>query len=92
MKSRSPYIVDILETSTKDLVLVVEDRTGTKHHINCLLDEYNKYANGELIQKAFPNMSLANRELIISGYTEEMWDQLMMYEDDDIGCNTDNYF
>ena len=89
MKFASHYILDILEPSTQELVLLVEDRMGGKHHINCLKTEYNDYSKGMLIQKAFPNMTSANRELLISGYTEDMWNQLMLDEFDDIGDNYD---
>lgn len=89
MKFASHYIIDILEPTTQELVLVVEDRMGGKHHINCLKSEYDNYTNGMLIQQAFPNMSPANRELLISGYTEDMWNQLMLDEFDDIGDNYD---
>lgn len=89
MKFASHYIIDILEPTTQELVLVVEDRMGGKHHINCLKNEYDNYVGGMLIQQAFPNMSPVNRELLISGYTEDMWNQLMMDEFDDIGNNYD---
>ena len=45
MKFASHYIIDILEPSTQELVLLVEDRMGGKHHINCLKTEYNDYSN-----------------------------------------------
>jgi hypothetical protein len=32
---------------------------------------------GEYIQTAFPYLTSAERELIISGYTEEMWNDLI---------------
>lgn len=38
------------------------------------------YQNGELIQKAFPNLSAAEREFYKSGITDEEWQ--MMFEDE----------
>lgn len=38
------------------------------------------YQNGELIQKAFPNLSAAEREFYKSGITDEEWQ--IMFEDD----------
>ena len=38
------------------------------------------YQNGELIQKAFPNLSQAEREFYKTGITDEEWQ--MMFEDE----------
>ena len=38
------------------------------------------YQNGELIQKAFPNLSPAEREFYKNGITDEEWQ--MMFEDE----------
>lgn len=38
------------------------------------------YQNGELIQKAFPNLSPAEREFYKTGITDEEWQ--MMFEDE----------
>ena len=33
-----------------------------------------KYANGALIQDAFPNLSASDRKFIMTGVTDEEWD------------------
>lgn len=38
------------------------------------------YQNGELIQKAFPNLTAAEREFYKSGITDEEWQ--IMFEDE----------
>jgi len=38
--------------------------------------DYEAYENGELIQNCFPYLSMEQREIIISGLTDEMWGNL----------------
>ena len=44
-------------------------------------EQYERYRKGELIQKAFPNLSLDDREFILTGATPEEWNAA--YKDDD---------
>lgn len=37
-------------------------------------EQLSRYFSGELIQKCFPNLSIGDREFILSGITEEEWD------------------
>ena len=38
----------------------------TVHSVNCREEQYNKYCNGELAQVAFDDLSVTEREQIIS--------------------------
>jgi hypothetical protein len=40
------------------------------------------YANGALLQDAFPHLSADDREFIKSGITKEEWDELFMIEEE----------
>ncbi len=42
------------------------------------LDDYNA---GTLVQQAFPNLDMSQREFILTGTTQEEWDE--MFKDDD---------
>lgn len=44
------------------------------HKIQINIDEYNNWLSGTLAQKAFPNMSEADRELLISGVCGKCFD------------------
>jgi len=38
-------------------------------------DQYSDWVNGELIQNVVPNLPVGDCEFLISGITEEEWDQ-----------------
>ena len=39
-------------------------------------EQVQAYMNGALIQNAFPNLSADDREFIMTGITEEIWDNI----------------
>ena len=43
-------------------------------------NEYNKWQDGELVQRAFPSMNKHEREMLISGTHPHCWDE--MFADD----------
>lgn len=47
------------------------------------MDGYAAWHGGELIQDAFPELSAAQREQLITGYHEACWDALFNHEDDE---------
>lgn len=59
----------------------------------CVCNEYEvwsldrqavtKWQEGELIQKAFPDMSMQDREILISGTHPACWEKLFPGEDSD---------
>lgn len=52
------------------------------HFITVDIKDYEKWQNGELIQNAFPYLSAAKRELLITGICPTCWDTLMTTEED----------
>ena len=45
-------------------------------------DAYNAWRNGELIQRAFPNLTTNERELLMTGTHSSCWDKMFAEEDD----------
>ena len=43
--------------------------------------QLEKWANGEIIQNVFPNLSADDREFLISGSTAEEWEKFYSEED-----------
>ena len=54
--------------------------TGKSYSVTVDSEDYFKWVNGELAQRAFPYLSVADREFLISGISPEGWDQL--FEDE----------
>lgn len=48
--------------------------------------EMTKYMQGELIQKAFPTLSDGDREFILTGITDEEWNETFADDETEWGC------
>jgi hypothetical protein len=48
-------------------------QSGRPFEIKTKLSDANAWANGELIQKAFPYLNSEDREILITGYDNECW-------------------
>ena len=46
---------------------------GKKQIVTVNSEDYDKWENGELIQKAFPYLSASDREALITGICDECW-------------------
>ena len=57
-------------------LLKVTDIEGGKHQFQVETEAYKKWKGGELIQRCFPKLSIVEREIIISGYTDEIWKKI----------------
>jgi|TARA_R110002126_G_scaffold248758_1_gene391562 hypothetical protein len=49
----------------------------TTMELDITMDQYARWRGGELIQQAMPNLTLDEREFIITGITKTCWDKLM---------------
>ena len=56
-------------------------KCGTEHHIIVKAKALREYKHGPLIQRAFPNMSADDREILTSGMCGECFDQMFEEED-----------
>ena len=49
--------------------------------LDVTLEQIDRWKGGELIQNVFPHLSPADREFIVTGTTDEEWEQLNVCED-----------
>jgi hypothetical protein len=60
------------------IIILVKDVKGGEHELGPVNHvDLNFYVQGGHVQSAFPYLSVDERELIISGYTKEMWDDMV---------------
>ena len=70
-------IKDVYEIQDSEWVtLEVVDNDNVSHFMDVKAIDYAAYENGELIQSCFPYLSNEQREIIISGLTDDMWGTL----------------
>lgn len=50
--------------------------TGDEYSVTVPREGFLRWRNGELTQKAFPNVPACDREFLISGTSPRGWDQL----------------
>lgn len=48
--------------------------------LNITQEQIEKYAGGALIQHAFPNLTPDEREFVLTGITQEEWDEIFPEE------------
>lgn len=58
------------------ITLHVEDLSGEIHYMDVKEIDLYAYEDGELIQNCFPYLTIEQREIIISGMTQDMWDEM----------------
>lgn len=66
----------ITKTST------LSGKTRTRE-IDCTQEQINAWIGGELIQRAMPHLSDDDREFIMTGITQEEWDEEFGDDEDD---------
>ena len=49
--------------------------------LDVTLEQIARWQGGELIQNVFPRLSPSDREFIVTGTTDEEWEQLNVCED-----------
>jgi hypothetical protein len=70
--------------------------TGTVYTIDLPITEeqYNRWMNGDLVQDVFETLSDSQREFLISGITEEEWNEYIVeqgYDEEEcVGCGGDS--
>ena len=59
------------------LITRTSELSGDEHtrDIPVTQEQYNNWRNGMLIQKAMPNISIEDREFLMTGVTEEEWEE-----------------
>ena len=75
-------IIDVYETDNSGWVTIeVVDAVGESHYMDVKQLDLDAFEDGELIQNAFPYLTNEQRELIITGLTDDMWGD--MFPDDE---------
>lgn len=70
-------IKDVYETDNSGWVtLEVIDMANELHYVDVKQTDLDAFEDGALIQDAFPYLTNEQRELIITGITEEMWGEM----------------
>jgi hypothetical protein len=64
------------------LITRISPYSGKKNtkDINVTEEQLNNWANGMLIQRAMPNVSIDDREFIINGMTKEDYEEMQIEE------------
>lgn len=57
---------------------------NTLYHVVVDIDGYNQWKNGMVIQKALPNLSAGDRELLISQTCNTCWKEMFKDDEDDL--------
>jgi len=70
---RDTRIQGITELKDGWATLVVLDLEGVNHFMDVKQIDLVAYQDGAYIQDAFPYLTVDQRELILTGMTEEMW-------------------
>lgn len=65
------------------VTLTVTDIMGDNHYMDVKQIDLDAFEDGALIQNAFPYLTLEQRELILTGLTEDMWND-MFGEDEEL--------
>lgn len=60
--------------------LVIRDVLGHKHELTVDAEGLAAWQLGKHIQEALPNLTAAQRELLITGIPESMWDDMFSEE------------
>jgi hypothetical protein len=69
----------VQENTALEGVIIVEvlDYENEPHRFAVPEEGYNKWLNNEdLIQNCFPKLTKDEREIFITGFTEEMWNEI----------------
>ena len=73
---RDTRIQGITELKDGWATLVVLDLEGVNHFMDVKQIDLAAYQDGELVQSAFPYLTPGQRELLVTGITDEMWDDM----------------
>jgi hypothetical protein len=76
-------IKDVYETDNSGWVtLEVVDMVNESHYVDVKQIDLDAFEDGALIQDAFPYLTNDQRELIMTGLTDEMWDDMFPNEEE----------
>ena len=77
-------IIDVYETNNSGWVTIeVIDVANESHYMDVKQLDLDAYEEGALIQDAFPYLTNEQREIIISGMTDDMWGDMFPNDEEE---------
>jgi hypothetical protein len=76
------FIIHKFEPSNEWVTIQVNDILNDAHYIDVKVVDLAAYEDGELIQSAFPYLTSEQRELMLTGLTGDMWDEMFGDEEE----------
>ena len=85
-------IIGVTTSGNDQVTLHVQDLNGDVHYMDVDNQDLYAYEDGELIQNCFPYLTPEQRELIMTGMTDEMWNvEMDKYNEMEEDSEMDNY-
>ena len=77
-------IIDVFETDNSGWVTIeVVDAVNESHYMDVKQLDLDAFESGALIQDAFPYLTLEQRELILTGLTDDMWGDMFPNDEEE---------
>ena len=75
-----PFYIKNFNGLEQRVTIVIRDVLGHKHELTVDAEGLAAWQLGKHIQEALPNLTAAQRELLITGIPEAMWDDMFSEE------------
>jgi hypothetical protein len=76
------FIIHKFEPGNEWVTIQVNDILNDAHYIDVKVVDLEAYEDGALIQDAFPYLTIGQRELILTGISDEMWGDMFGDEEE----------
>ena len=76
------FIIHKFEPDNEWVTIEVVDMLGNTHLMDVKMIDLAAYEDGALIQSAFPYLTSEQRELMLTGLTDDMWDNIFGEEEE----------
>ena len=75
------FTIHKFEPDNEWVTIEVTDIFNNTHLMDVKMVDLSAYEDGALIQSAFPYLTSEQRELILTGLTDDMWDEMFGEEE-----------
>jgi hypothetical protein len=76
------FIIHKFEPNNEWVTIEVVDMLGNTHLMDVKMIDLAAYEDGALIQSAFPYLTSEQRELMLTGLTDDMWGEMFGDEEE----------
>ena len=76
------FIIHKFEPDNEWVTIEVVDMLGNTHLMDVKMIDLAAYEDGALIQSAFPYLTSEQRELILTGLTDDVWGEMFGDEEE----------